>query len=105
MIFSLVDTWDKAPSDLASEIEAISAIGETWSSGKFDGKISHKVICDYKSQMTLFEADDLLVLVNLAGAEGWEITGGLGLNDGYWQHINDGGPVRETRWRMMRREL
>ena len=42
----------------------------------------------------LFEHEDLLTLVNTAGAEGWEITGGLGL-----------GGHPETRWRMMRREL
>ena len=46
----------------------------------------------------LFESTDILHLVNLAGAEGWEITGGLGLADGYHGHP-------ETRWRMMRREL
>ena len=46
----------------------------------------------------LFESTDILHLVNLAGAEGWEITGGLGLADGY-----HGEP--ETRWRIMRREL
>jgi hypothetical protein len=46
----------------------------------------------------LFEATDLLVLVNMAGAQGWEITGGLGLADGQ--------PGRhETKWRIMRREL
>jgi hypothetical protein len=50
------------------------------------------------SPIILFEATDPLVLVNLAGAEGWEITGGLGLADG--QH---GSP--ESKWRIMRREL
>ena len=43
----------------------------------------------------LFSSHDLLTLINLAGAEGWEITGGIGLADGH----------RETRYRMMRREL
>ena len=46
----------------------------------------------------LFESTDILHLVNLAGAEGWEITGGLGLADNYHGHP-------ETKWRMMRREL
>ena len=50
------------------------------------------------SPIVLFEATDLLVLVNLAGAEGWEITGGLGLADG-----SPGN--HETKWRIMRREL
>ena len=43
----------------------------------------------------LFSSRDLLTLINLAGAEGWEITGGIGLADGH----------PETRYRMMRREL
>ena len=43
----------------------------------------------------LFSSRDLLTLINLAGAEGWEITGGIGLADGR----------PETRYRMMRREL
>ena len=46
----------------------------------------------------LFEANDILILVNLAGAHGWEITGGLGLGDG-----SPGN--HETKWRIMRREL
>ena len=46
----------------------------------------------------LYESPDILTLVNMAGADGWEITGGLGLADGE--------PGRhETKWRMMRREL
>ena len=43
----------------------------------------------------LFSSHDLLTLINLAGAEGWEITGGIGLANGH----------PETRFRMMRREL
>ena len=50
------------------------------------------------SPIVLFEATDLLVLVNLAGAEGWEITGGLGLANG-----SPGN--HERKWRIMRREL
>jgi len=46
----------------------------------------------------LYKSEDILTLVNMAGANGWEITGGLGLG----RHP-DGHP--ETRWRMMRREL
>ena len=49
----------------------------------------------------LYESDDILKLVNIAGKEGWEITGGLGLADG-----SPGSPPKyETKWRMMRREL
>ena len=43
-------------------------------------------------------SNDILELINLAGAEGWEITGGLGLADG--SHGN-----HETKWRIMRRKL
>ena len=46
----------------------------------------------------LFLAHDILLLVNIAGAHGWEITGGLGLADG-----SPGN--HETKWRIMRREL
>ena len=46
----------------------------------------------------LFVAHDILLLVNLAGAHGWEITGGLGLANG-----SPGN--HETKWRIMRREL
>ena len=46
----------------------------------------------------LFAAHDILVLVNLAGAHGWEITGGLGL-------ANSSQSNSETKWRIMRREL
>ena len=45
------------------------------------------------SPKVLFEATDVLVLVNLAGAEGWEITGALGTDFIGIEH------------RMMRREL
>jgi len=46
----------------------------------------------------LFKSNDILELVNMAGADGWEITGGLGLS-------NSQPGVHETRWRIMRREL
>ena len=42
---------------------------------------------DLSEPNILYESEDILTLVNMAGAEGWEITGGL------------------ERWRMMRREL
>ncbi len=48
--------------------------------------------------VALYEADDILKLVNLAGADGWEITGGIGLG-------NSEPGVHETRWRIMRREI
>jgi len=43
-----------------------------------------------------FESSDLLSLINEAGKEGWEITGGIGLSLG--------GP-REKKFRIMRREI
>ena len=43
-----------------------------------------------------FESSDLLSLINEAGKEGWEITGGIG--------SFLGGP-RETKFRIMRREI
>ena len=52
------------------------------------------------SPKVLYESSDILHLVNLAGADGWEITGGLGLGDG-----GPGTGKYETKWRMMRREL
>ena len=62
--------------------------------GKYDKKGMPSIICESK---------DILTLVNMAGADGWEITGGLGLADGY---PADNGPGKhETKWRMMRREL
>ena len=48
-----------------------------------------------KTRKTHFESPDLLSLINEAGKEGWEITGGIGLADGQ----------PETRYRMMRREI
>ena len=52
------------------------------------------------SPKILYESSDILHLVNLEGADGWEITGGLGLGDG-----GPGTGKYETKWRMMRREL
>jgi hypothetical protein len=47
---------------------------------------------------SLFKSQDILELINKAGAAGWEITGGIG--------YDDSEPGRhETRWRIMRREL
>ena len=50
-----------------------------------------------KTRKTHFESPDLLSLINEAGKEGWEITGGIGFADG-----SAGQP--ETKYRMMRRE-
>tara|TARA_B100001250_G_C19422874_1_gene623998 strand:- start:136 stop:585 length:450 start_codon:yes stop_codon:yes gene_type:complete len=49
-----------------------------------------------RSRKIHYESSDLLSLINEAGKEGWEITGGIGLAD---------GQPRETRYRMMRREI
>ena len=59
---------------------------------------SESITANDATPKILFESTDILHLVNLAGAEGWEITGGLGLANG-----RHGSP--ETKWRMMRREL
>jgi hypothetical protein len=48
-----------------------------------------------KTRKIHFESSDLLSLINEAGKEGWEITGGIGLANGQ----------PETRYRMMRREI
>ena len=57
-------------------------------------KLEGKVSIVGKTRKIHFESSDLLSLINEAGKEGWEITGGIGLADG-----------RETRYRMMRREI
>ena len=49
-----------------------------------------------RSRKIHYESSDLLSLINEAGKEGWEITGGIGLAD---------GQSGETRYRMMRREI
>ena len=53
----------------------------------------------------IYESEDILTLVNMAGADGWEITGGIGLSNFEWRSGDRGGPISETKWRMMRREL
>ena len=57
-------------------------------------RLEGKVSIVGKTRKIHFESSDLLSLINEAGKEGWEITGGIGLADG-----------RETRYRMMRREI
>ena len=65
--------------------------------------------CKYKSSgrinKSLFKSHDILELINKAGAAGWEITGGIGLDNFQWRESRDGGPTGETKWRIMRREL
>ena len=58
-------------------------------------KIEGKVSIVGKTRKIHFESSDLLSLINEAGKEGWEITGGIGLANGQ----------PETRYRMMRREI
>ena len=53
----------------------------------------------------LFESNDILVLINMAGADGWEITGGIGYGDSRPGLRDKQEPQHETRWRIMRREL
>jgi len=57
-----------------------------------------KVSVEGKSRKIHFESSDLLSLINEAGKEGWEITGGIGF-------ANGGPSIPETRYRMMRREI
>ena len=58
-----------------------------------------KLRTEARSRKIHFEAQDILTLINIAGKEGWEITGGIGKADG-----SHGGP-HETRYRAMRREI
>ena len=58
-----------------------------------------KVRTEGRSRKIHFEAQDILTLINIAGKEGWEITGGIGKADGSL------GNSLETRYRAMRREI
>ena len=49
-----------------------------------------------RSRKIHYESSDLLSLINEAGKEGWEITGGIGFA---------GNQRGETRYRVMRREI
>ena len=67
---------------------------------KYKREIAYtKVRTEARSRKIHFEAQDILTLINIAGKEGWEITGGIGKADG-----SHGGP-HETRYRAMRREI
>ena len=57
-----------------------------------------KASVEGKSRKIHFESSDLLSMINEAGKEGWEITGGIGF-------ANGGTGMPETRYRMMRREI
>ena len=58
----------------------------------------HTYSIDGKSRIILFESPDLLTLIDDAGKEGWEITGGIGI--GSKQSRNG-----ERKYRMMRRTI
>ena len=58
----------------------------------------HTYSIDGKSRIILFESPDLLTLIDDAGKEGWEITGGIGIATG------KSGPG-ERKYRMMRRTI
>jgi len=58
-----------------------------------------KVRTEARSRKIHFEAQDILTLINIAGKEGWEITGGIGKADGVFR------ASQETRYRAMRREI
>jgi hypothetical protein len=67
--------------------------------------IKPKSVDDGSEPLILYSSHDLLTTINLAGQEGWEITGGIGLDDFEWRDRDHGGPIGETKWRVMRREL
>ena len=92
---NIKDTW-KCPARARAVAEEISSYNANKARNQPRGQINENGLPIY-----LYESSDILELVNLAGADGWEITGGLGLADGY-----PGSPPKyETKWRMMRREL
>ena len=69
-----------------------------WNSDPTKTESNTKYLVNTESTpIVLYETDDILRLVNIAGSDGWEITGGLGHAD------SSQGP--ETKWRIMRREL
>ena len=67
--------------------------------------IKPKSVDDGSEPLILYSSHDLLTTINLAGQEGWQITGGIGLDDFTWRDRDSGGPIGETKWRIMRREL
>ena len=67
--------------------------------------IKPKSVDDGSEPLILYSSHDLLTTINLAGQEGWQITGGIGLDDFTWRDRDNGGPIGETKWRIMRREL
>ena len=67
--------------------------------------IKPKSVDDGSEPLILYSSHDLLTTINLAGQEGWQITGGIGLDDFKWRDRDHGGPIGETKWRIMRREL
>ena len=80
--WAFTDDDDKRFNDKEAEVKRTAK--------KLEGKVS----IVGKTRKIHFESSDLLSLINEAGKEGWEITGGIGLADGI-----------ETRYRMMRREI
>jgi len=60
---------------------------------------------DGSEPVIFYSSSDLLTTINLAGQEGWQLTGGIGLDNFQWRNRDSGGPIGETKWRMMRREL
>ena len=58
----------------------------------------HTYSIDGKSRIILFESPDLLTLIDDAGKEGWEITGGIGIGG-----VQSG--TGERKYRIMRRTI
>ena len=104
----IVDSWDVHPSDINRQLKSMKNDFNQWPERWLSSKTKKSLKKDYGESFesievivsenrlpSIIESDDLLDLINKAGAEGWEITGGIGLADG----------PPETRWRTMRREL
>ena len=59
--------------------------------------IQHHRRLSSRSVYFLYEHEDILVLLNDAGADGWELTNSVGLDDFEWRDRDRGGPKSETR--------
>jgi hypothetical protein len=83
----------------------VRMMGETYEGMLKQKAAKPKAVDDGSDPVILFSSVDLLILINMAGADGWEITGGIGLADGQPGIHDAQRPRHETRWRIMRREL
>ena len=68
--------------------------GESYDSILEDSRLNSDSIDGGSEPNIILSSRDLLTLINLAGAEGWKITGGINIDHG-----------EEIRYQVMRREL